>query len=155
MTFPELITDFASRLGMTLESTPDGVYTFDVEGMAFAIHDLSTVDAVAFTGDLGQPPPENPEGLYRLALEAQYLFQNTQGATLSINPENGNFTLCRTLGLTALDVESFFVAAEQFVNTLEVWGKIVQNYRAIVAQPSNAEDEATLNPGLFSDFLRA
>lgn len=153
MTFSELMSDFGTRLGIPLEPDADGVYGFDVEGMTFAIHDLPENAQAVFTGDLGQPPPENPEGLYRLVLEAQYLFQETQGSTLSLNPETGRFTLCRTLPLLALDPDTFFAAAEQFINTLEAWSKIIRNYRA-AADAAPASGTRT-QPDLLTSFIRA
>lgn len=155
MTFSDLITDFAARLGMTIEPDADGVYSFDGEGITFTIHDLSPVGQVALTGDVGLPPPEKPEKLYKLVLEAQYLFQETQGATMSLNPETGRFTLCRTLPLDALTPDAFFALAEQFVNTLEAWAQIIQNYRPAVDQPAGNDVEADQQSALFSGFIQA
>lgn len=154
MTFSELIADFGARLNMEIESDADGIYTFDVEGMTFTIHDLASLDQVAFTGDLGQPPPENPTGLYRLVLEGQYLFQETQGATISINPETGNFTFCRSLELNATNADTFFATAEQFINVLEAWQKIIQNYRAADPAPAVEASEPFPQSNFLSGFLQ-
>lgn len=142
MQLKELIHTFGERLGFAIEIDDTGVYLFDIDHMQLAIHDLSTIGHVALTGDLGLPPPEAKEGLYRLILEGQYLFQETQGATLALHPETGHFALCRSCPLDVLDGERFFTMVEQFVNTLEFWSAIIKNYRPSVEETA-IEDHRT------------
>lgn len=131
MMFHELIQVFNERLGINTDPDDDGIYNFAIDKLTFTIFDLSQQNQVAFTGDLGEiPSGQEMEGLYRLLLESQYLFRDTQGASFSINPETEHITLCRTFPLQSLDKESFFAAAEQFVNTLEKWSEITRNYRS-------------------------
>ena len=139
MMFHELIQAFGTRLNLAIESDANGVYSFDIDHLHFTIHDLSPQDQVAFTGDLGLPPTgQTLEGLYRLLLESQYLFQETHGATFSIHPDTKHITLCRVLPLMSLDADSFFAAVEQFVNTLEAWAEIIRNYRSAEADTESA-----------------
>lgn len=149
MMFHELLEVFNERLGINTDIDDDGVYNFDIDKLRFTIFDLSQHDQVAFTGDLGEiPSGQEMEGLYRLLLESQYLFRDTQGATFSINPETQRITLCRTLPLQALDKDSFFSAAEQFVNSLEKWSEITQNYRSVAPEKAPAA-EIPLGNNLF------
>lgn len=152
MMFHELIQSFGARLNLPIESDADGVYSFDIDHLHFAIHDLSTQDVVAFTGDLGLPPSgQDVSGLYTLLMEAQYLFQETHGATFSIHPETKHITLCRVHPLVALDADTFFTSVEQFVNTLEAWSEIIRNYRSAESAP---ETESMPEHGFLSgDFL--
>lgn len=144
MVFHELIQSFGTRLNLPIVSDADGVYSFDIDRLHFAIHDLSSQDAVAFTGDLGFPPDEQQlSGLYGLLMEAQYLFQETHGATFSIHPETKHITLCRVQPLVALDAETFFTSVEQFVNTLEAWTEIIRNYH-----PTESTTETDYAPHL-------
>lgn len=147
MMFHELIQVFNERLGINTDLDADGVYTFEIDTLTFTIFDLSQQDQVAFTGDLGEiPSGQEMEGLYRLLLEAQYLFRETQGSAFAIDPETEHITLCRTFPLQSLDKESFFALAEQFVNTLERWATIVRNYRSVApektAEPLLRPEEA-------------
>ena len=41
--------------------------------MVVSIHDLRELSAVALVGDLGEPPPERLEALYKAMMEANYL----------------------------------------------------------------------------------
>ena len=104
------------------------------------------IDALALTGDVGEPPPENLESLYKAMLEANCAFDGTAGATLSLDSATGRFSLCRTLPLAALDPDSLYVAVEEFVNTLEAWHKIVANYRAPAQGESAGGESAEKTP---------
>lgn len=149
MRFLDLIQSFASRLGFTIEENSDGVYNFEIDGSAFTIYDLSNNDQVVFTGDLGLPPSgQQLDNLYQLLLEAQYLFKETQGATFSIHPETGHITICRPFALFSLDAENFFTYAEQFINTLKAWVKVVQNFRSTASSTQTSTD-SNLENGFF------
>ena len=125
----EIIKAFSEKVGIGLEFDADNVCSFEADGMIVTIHNLREIDTIAITGDLGEPPPWNLERLYRSMLEANYLFTGTSGATISFNAESGRFALCRALPCKALDGESFFSAVERFVSTLEIWARIIQDYR--------------------------
>jgi hypothetical protein len=100
-----LIEKFGERLGMALEHDPNGSYNFEIDGRAFSIHDIDECGRIVLSGDLGHPPPECREKLCVALLEAQHLFKNTAGATFSIDPETGNFSLCKTLVPAVLDTD--------------------------------------------------
>jgi hypothetical protein len=124
-----LIEEFGRRLGMTLERNPDGDYHFEIDGRAFSIHDIAECDRIILSGDLGHPPPECKEKLCIALLEAQHMLKNTAGATFSIDPETGNFSLCKALAPAILDNEFFFTEAENFINALHTWAEIISNIR--------------------------
>ena len=125
----ELIADFSARLGTSLELDDDGVCKFEADGLVVSIHDLPEVGAVALIGDLGEPPPESLEGLYAALLDANHLFSDTGGATLSRNPETNRIALCLALHRKMLDADSFFGAVERFISAAHVWADVVSNYR--------------------------
>ncbi|MBR5733996.1 MAG: type III secretion system chaperone [Desulfovibrionaceae bacterium] len=138
----EIIKAFGAKLGIGLEFDADNVCSFEADGLSVTIHNLREIDTIAITGDLGDPPPWSLEDLYRTMLEANYLFRDTSGASLSFNPESGRFALCRAMPCKALDGESFFSEAERFVSTLEMWARIVRDYRA--ASPKGEDKNNTI-----------
>lgn len=69
----KLIENFGERLGITLGPNPDGVHLFEIDGLAFAIHDLDECSRIVLSGDLGHPPPEYREKLCVALLEAQHM----------------------------------------------------------------------------------
>lgn len=142
----ELIKSFAGRLGIELEKNDDGSYPFSVDDRIFTIYDLEECRRIVLSGDLGLPPPENREKLYEALLEAQHMFASTAGATFSIDPETGNFTLCKPLVPAVLDNDAFFAEAENFINSLHMWADVIGNYRA-------APVEADVPPPFGNGFM--
>jgi hypothetical protein len=145
-----LIKAFCERLGIQSEANAEGVYAFEVDALEFAVHDLSEQRRVALVGDLGMIPKGHPEGLFRLMLEAQHCFRDTEGAVFSIDGERDCLTLNRLLSSAELDDETFFNEVERFVNQLEVWAHIIRDYNGQKErdkdQPSNAEmDDSALD----------
>lgn len=142
MTYDELLKAFGEKLGGGVKLTPDasGAVVLDVDEMQVTILGLEEVGQVVLSGVVGEPPPEEKmERLYRAILEANHNFSGTFGATLSINPEDGNVSLCRSLPLAVTDGDSFFAAAENFINTLETWRRLVSDFRAAADEPDKAE----------------
>ncbi len=138
----EIIKAFCEKVGVEFEPDADGTVTLDVDGATVTINDLREINAVALVGDLGEPPPERLDALYKLMLEANHLFGGTAGATISCNPKTGHFALCRVLPCVALDSDFFYAEAERFVSTLESWTKIVRDFRD--APP--ADDSSMMTP---------
>ena len=126
----ELLKDLGDRLGVPFEPDADGTCAFTADGLAVSIHDLPELGAIALVGDLGAPPPERLEGLYKALLEANHLFRDTGGATISRNPDDGRLSLCRALPLGALSPDGFYDAVERFVSAAQVWAQVVRDYRA-------------------------
>lgn len=149
----ELIKKFGEKIGVNLTPDEDNVYTFEVDEMIVTFHVLPELEEIVLSGDIGEPPPEHLENLYKTMLESQYLFNGTAGATISLNSENNRFSLCKALPCRILDVDLFYAETENFINTLEVWAKMVENYRDIAP---NAEDVKAAMPEIGSNgFIRA
>ena len=137
----ELINAFCERLGIKSEANAEGVYAFEVDALEFAVHDLSEQRRVALVGDLGMIPEAHPEGLFRLMLEAQHCFRETEGAIYSIDGERNRLTLNRMLSCAELDDETFFNEVERFVNQLEAWTRIIRDYNGQKVEDKGRQDE--------------
>jgi len=135
MEYRELLNVLAERIGGGSQLTPDdsGAVVIGIDDMTLTILGIDEIDAVALSAPISEPPPEDKiERLYRAALLANFNFQGTSGATISINPETNELSLCRVLPLAILDGDSFAHAIEAFVNTLETWRKLVADFRGSV-----------------------
>ena len=135
----ELMADIAKRIG--LEYDGGDTFSFEADGLVVAISNLPDIDAVALTGDIGEPPPEHLEGLYKTLLGANHFFGGTGGATISLDPDTGRIALCRALPLATLDGDKFYAEVERFVNTAETWAKVVVDYRGAAAMTPDKSDE--------------
>jgi hypothetical protein len=136
-----LIKAFCERLGIELEADTEGVFAFQVDAFEFAVHDLSEQGRVALVGDLGALPEVNPEGLFRLMLESQHCFRETEGAVFSIDGERERLILNRMLSCAELDCDTFFNEVERFVNQLETWTCIVRDYNGKMEQGKGSQDD--------------
>ena len=150
----ELINAFCERLGIQSEANAEGVYAFEVDMFHFAIHDLSEQRRVALVGDLGMIPEKHPEGLFRLMLEAQHCFRETEGAIFSIDGERNRLTLNRMLSCAELDDETFFNEVERFVNQLEAWAHIVRDYNGQKVEDKGQQDEIKAPESAFDIYHR-
>jgi hypothetical protein len=143
-----LIKHFGNVLGINLEFNPDGIYLFEIDELTFAIYDLNEYQKIILHGNIGHPPPDNNEKLFKTLLEAQYMLKGTSGATFSINPDTGELALCKVIIPATLNNDSFFQETENFVNVLHSWANIIRNYRS----ETSLTDEST-NIFLNSNFL--
>ena len=150
----ELINAFCERLGIQSEANAEGIYAFEVDAFEFAVHDLSEQRRVALVGDLGMIPEKHPEGLFRLMLEAQHCFRETEGAIFSIDGERDRLTLKRLLSLAELDDETFFNEVERFVNQLEAWAHIIRDYNGQTERDKGRQDEIEAPESAFDIYHR-
>ena len=150
----ELINAFCERLGIKSEANAEGVYAFEVDALEFVVHDLSEQRRVALVGDLGLIPEKHPEGLFRLMLEAQHCFRETEGAIFSIDGERNCLILNRLLSCTELDDETFFSEVERFVNQLEAWTRIIRDYNVQKVEDKGQQDEIEAPESAFDIYHR-
>ena len=148
MELAELVGEFGERIGLDLKPDENGTCALAVDGMNITIQDVSEAYAVGLWGRIGAPPPEGLRQLYEMMLDANHLFRATSGATISRDPESGDFYLCRLLDLRVLDSESFFSALEKFVNTLEVWQKVIADYRPVADEIGKKDADRAAASGL-------
>lgn len=155
MRFNELVRGLAEKMGIggVVEIDAEQRCFLEFDGLGVVIQGVDAAETVALLSPVGLPPPEEPGALYKALLEANYLFQGTAGATLSVNPEDGGVMLCRSLDARALDAEGLLVALDAFLNTLVAWRTFVGEYRARPAEPTGGEEVAP--PVLGGDFICA
>lgn len=96
---------------------------------------------VLLSADIGEPPPEGRERLFRTMLEANNLFSGTAGATLALDAASGGCRLQTFLPPDALanDVEGRLVP---FVETALAWGRAIADFRpAADGESEDGEDD--------------
>ena len=149
-----LIKAFCERLGIKSEANAEGVYAFEVDAFEFAVHDLSEQRRVALVGDLGTIPKGHPEALFRLMLEAQHCFRESEGAIFSIDGERNRLTLSRMLSCAELDDETFFSEVERFVNQIEAWARIICDYNGQTERDKGQQGDAEMDESALDIYHR-
>lgn len=157
MTFADIVAALSKDLGTTIETEEDvcaiQVGTTDGDAVTVIMHGLDECGAVLFAADLGEPPPEGRERLMRVLLQANDLFRDTAGATLSLDPDRGCIRLQRAMPTDTLALGGVGVAFTSFADTAAAWQKLVVDFRAAPPEKSAEEPaDGTLppNPGLFA-----
>ena len=159
MSFDEMISLLSKAIGIELQIV-DGFCGFkagdpedDVGSVNIMISNVEERGEILLYADLGNVPPEGREDFYRTLLEANNLFQNTAGATLSV--ENGT-------GLIRLQLREnssiFTNNAEErvgsFVETALTWKKIVVDYRASRNESKPTEEPLLDNSSFMGAFMQ-
>lgn len=150
MELAELIEGFAEKLGLAGLSLTDGMCQVDIDGMVITFVEVAATHQVITCAEVGEPPPEGRERLYKVLMESMYMGRATGGSTFSLDPENGRLQLFRFDSLLLLDVESFMAMLEKFVNLLEQWRKMIGEFSDAAPGISNAEAEVAAETQRFS-----
>ena len=154
MLFADFVAALSKELGMEIEIENDvcAVRAAAADGTSVTVllHGFDDRGAVLATADLGAPPPERLASLFRSLLEANDLFRDTCGATLSLNPDTGRIRLQRYDALDAVfevDPAKTFLA---FVEVAAAWADLVRDFRA--APPAETDDKDAPPPasGIFA-----
>lgn len=147
MIFKELISGLGEKMGIMggIEIDDEGRTLLEFDGMGVVLQGVDEANKLTLLSPVGLPPPEDPARLYKTLLEANYLFEGTGGATLSINPDGGGVTLVKCLDTRALSVEDLMEALDKFLDTLIAWRDFVSEYRELPLEEKAAEEENFCN----------
>lgn len=129
MELKELMESFAARVGLEgLEPDPFGVYVLSFDEMAVAFKEDEPGQLILIA-PFAKKPEEGTDHLAELLLSANHLQKATGGATISLDADSGDYCLQRRDRLSALDGEGFSLLIETFVNKLEEFRNLVQEFR--------------------------
>ena len=158
MIFADIVAALSKETGIEIETEGDAcaieAVATDGTSVTVLLQGLDRCGAVLLAADIGEPPPEDRESLMRALLEANDLFRNTAGATLSLDPDRGCIRLQRTLPTDTLAQGGVGIAFAAFADTAAAWQQLVADFRA--APPSQAtagqaaDGAPPPNPGIFA-----
>ena len=103
MTFGELIDKLSSKLGVEIEDA-GGAVAIQIDGETVIVQ-LADDDLVLLRADLGEIPPDRRDALASAALEGNFLYRGTGGATLAVNPADSHLHLQKYNWLGRLDAD--------------------------------------------------
>ena len=122
MTFGEVIDGVGKNLGVEL-ADEGGASAVQVDGTPIILQMAG--DLLLIHADIGEIPPENRDRLNAVAMEANFLYQGTGGATLAVDPRSGHLYLQKYNWLARLDVEKAVESLTRFADTVKIWKGLV------------------------------
>ena len=145
MTFGELIDGLGKNLGMEL-TDEGGATAVEVDGIPVVLH-AANDDLLLMHADLGEIVPENRERVLAAAMEANFLYQGTGGATLAVDSRNGHMHLQKYNWLDRIDMDKAMSGLTRFADTVKAWKRLVAETAA--GAPAVADGQAAPMPGGF------
>ena len=130
MEFSSIVRDFEQRFGIGIRVSDEGAFALEIDGATFVVRSVEDGRRVSLAARIGLPPPERLEELYAALLKANHLFLATGGATLSLDPETDEVTLCQSFDTRAMTPEEFHAEFAGFVETHGAWRTVVSEFRA-------------------------
>lgn len=119
--FTGLINALSAVLDCKL-SIEDGIKAHvDFDGFPLLMRYLPETEQLLLAAPIAETPAEGREALYPALLRAQFLFVETRGAALALDPEEGFVSLQLLKDMTALTQDNFPTLVEGFLNVAEEW----------------------------------
>ena len=144
MTFKEYVEALVKELGVEVETEDDAcafsLGSEDGDKVEILLQGIDTRGALLMYTDLGEPPPEGREKLFQTLLEANDIFADTAGATLSLDRRTGHVRLQRCDDMDALVTQGASSALTAFADTASVWKRLIADFRAALPKESNGSD---------------
>ena len=149
MTFKETIAALSQKLGVEIVVEGDAcalrAKAKDGTSVTIWMQGYDERGAVLMGADLGVPPPERLERLYRAMLEGNDLFRDTGGATLSVNPYTGRIRLQRFDTLDAIEEVGPAKALVAFADVAAIWAKVISDFRDAPQVDENSGNVSNLS----------
>ena len=139
MDIKELADGLAAKFNLPGLAVEDGEVALEIDGMPILLAEDRNV-AIIMTGYVGEPPTEGGEAFANLMLEATMGFMDTKPLALARNPQTGSYALVERLAQDGLTVDAFSESLTAFVNNLENWRKLLENFRPMAATAKAAND---------------
>ena len=133
MSFDDIVSVLGRAFGLELKVVEDTT-VFEVASedggtkVQVLVQAVDERNLVLMLADLGEPPPDGGERLYRAMLEANNLFEGTAGATLALDAATGRFRLqkCESPDELSNDAKA---KVESFIETALFWSRAIADFR--------------------------
>ncbi len=150
MTFGELIEGLGKSLGVEM-TDEGGAAAVEVDGIPVVLQRASD-DLLLVHADLGEVAPDSRERVLAAAMEANFLYQGTGGATLAINPRNGHLHIQKYNWLDRLDPDKALDTLSRFADISLKWQKLLSDYSSL--NDGAAEEARPEDASVFGDFMK-
>ena len=149
MTFGELVDGIGAKLGIGIENA-GGAAALEIDGETVILQQAND-DLVLVHADLGEISPDRRDTFASVAIEANFLYNGTGGATLAVNPANAHLHLQKYNWLGRMDVEKAVDMLSRFAETAAAWKRVASDAAAAPERSAASEGvpPASFSPGAF------
>ena len=146
MTFENLLEALGKRLGLEMENA-GGAAAVEVDGTAVILQDAG--ELLLLRAEVGEIPEDGKLAILSSAMEANFLYQGTGGATFAVNREDGRLHIHKYNWMERIDADSVIDAMDKLADTAAAWRRILSEYHpASDASPTDKPvEDASLNAG--------
>lgn len=143
----ELIQSLGRKAGIAdLDFDDEGLLVFDIDGsQSLALGFEAEREAISLYAPIRGSDGKRREGLLESLLAANFMWQETQGATLALDKATDHIVLHQRLPLAKLTSEDFEASLETFFNTVQAFSQL-----AVAAPQADEPGQAPLpNDAMF------
>ena len=138
MTFEGLIENLGERLGIAFEDA-GGAVAVEVDGETVVLQDAG--ELLLLRAEVGEIPADAKESILSSAMEANFLYQGTGGATLAVNPADGRLHIHKYNWMERLDADAVLDAVGKLSAAAAAWRRILSDCRS-GASPADGKTSA-------------
>ena len=152
MELKEIANGLGAKFGIEGLTVEDGEVALEIDEMPILLA-TGKDSAIVITGFVGDPPAEGGETFANMLLEGTMNLMDEKSAALARNPETGAYALMQRIAHDGLTFDAFCEGLTGFVNTLETWRGLLEDFRpaaaAAMESASSLLDEKDLAMGGF------
>lgn len=128
MDLKEIADGLTVKFNIPELSVENGELALEIDGMPILIAE-GKGEAIVVTGFVGEAPAEGGEPFANLLLDGTTGLMDEKSAALARNPETGAITLVQRIAQVGLAIGEFCEELSGFVNTLETWHGLLEDFR--------------------------
>ena len=145
MELNELIPAFAAKLGIEGLEVKDGSCSLEIDDIPMEIVEALEGKALAVTAIIGPPPLEKTEAFLELLLEANAESLGVQAMAFGKLPDSSNLILQWRVQTQNLELDAFCKDLEDFINKVEQWRQVLEDFRPAAEEAVIQEEEAPVS----------
>ena len=126
MTFEKLIEMLGAKLGIEFEDA-GGAVAVEIDGAVVILQDAG--ELLLIRAEVGEIPPDAKVSILASAMEANFLYQGTGGATLAVNPADGRLHIHKYNWMERLDADAIIDAMDKLSTVAATWRMILSDCR--------------------------
>ena len=139
MDLKEIADGLSAKFNLSDLAIEDGELALEIDEMPILLGEADG-EAILMTGFVGEAPAEGGEAFANLLLNATMALMGTKSMALARNPKTGAYALMQRLAQDHLTLDAFCEELSAFVNSLETWRKMLEDFRPAAAEAKAASD---------------